>query len=277
MQKWIRAIAWGLLVFLWVSLLTLLTQVGGLIWIICWPLGRRLSRKMKGWPRRMTRMGFMLGVYLLCSLLLLPLLAPLGGRVALPIHPSGKLAPLSYFYPLANRHYVRPALRDLLLRQQARLERSFPGSRMAYMDANFPFVDEFPLLPHRSHDDGRKVDIAFMYKDQDGKYRARRAPTWLGYASFEGPRMGELDQPARCAAQGYWQYGAAGIFTPGASRWELDVPRTKEMIRLLALDQASGKLFLEPHLKQRWGLNLSKIRFHGCPAVRHDDHLHLQL
>ncbi|MFT5619364.1 MAG: hypothetical protein ACI85I_002607, partial [Arenicella sp.] len=41
---------------------------------------------------------------------------------------------------------------------------------------------------------------------------------------------------------------------------------------------AYGKVFIEPHLKTRLGLeNYSKIRFHGCQAVRHDDHIHVQL
>jgi len=38
-----------------------------------------------------------------------------------------------------------------------------------------------------------------------------------------------------------------------------------------------GKVFVEPHLKTRMKLVDSKIRFHGCGAVRHDDHIHIQL
>ena len=38
-----------------------------------------------------------------------------------------------------------------------------------------------------------------------------------------------------------------------------------------------GKVFIEPHLKDRMKLTNSKIRFHGCGAVRHDDHIHIQL
>lgn len=41
---------------------------------------------------------------------------------------------------------------------------------------------------------------------------------------------------------------------------------------------AVRKIFLEPHLKTRLKLSkYSKIRFHGCHSVRHDDHIHLQL
>ena len=37
------------------------------------------------------------------------------------------------------------------------------------------------------------------------------------------------------------------------------------------------KIFIEPHLKQRLGIKNQKVRFHGCGAVRHDDHIHLQI
>ena len=43
-------------------------------------------------------------------------------------------------------------------------------------------------------------------------------------------------------------------------------------------NKAIKKIFIEPHLKTRWGLkNYQKIRYHGCHAVRHDDHIHVQL
>ena len=38
-----------------------------------------------------------------------------------------------------------------------------------------------------------------------------------------------------------------------------------------------SKIFIEPHLKKRMNLKNPKIRFHGCRAVRHDDHIHLQI
>lgn len=50
------------------------------------------------------------------------------------------------------------------------------------------------------------------------------------------------------------------------------------LVAAFARRRAIGKLFLEPHLKSRWRLGAyDKIRFHGCKAVRHDDHLHIQL
>ena len=52
---------------------------------------------------------------------------------------------------------------------------------------------------------------------------------------------------------------------------------TKYLIQQIANDKAVQKIFIEPHLKQRFGLRNGKIRFHGCHAVRHDDHIHVQI
>lgn len=49
------------------------------------------------------------------------------------------------------------------------------------------------------------------------------------------------------------------------------------VISLFAERPVIGKLFIEPHLKTRLKLTSNKIRFHGCQAVRHDDHMHVQM
>ena len=60
--------------------------------------------------------------------------------------------------------------------------------------------------------------------------------------------------------------------------FSFDEERSKEMIRLFAQEKEVQKIFLEPHLKSRLGLNeFEKIRFQGCKAARHDDHIHVQL
>ncbi|SEP44641.1 hypothetical protein [Niastella yeongjuensis] len=53
--------------------------------------------------------------------------------------------------------------------------------------------------------------------------------------------------------------------------------KTKCLVELFCQDNRIGKVFIEPHLKLRLQLTNSKIRFHGCQAVRHDDHIHVQL
>jgi murein endopeptidase len=57
-----------------------------------------------------------------------------------------------------------------------------------------------------------------------------------------------------------------------------DAKATKELILAFSKNPNIKKIFIEPHLKQRLGLQKEKkIRFHGCGAVRHDDHIHVQL
>ncbi len=60
------------------------------------------------------------------------------------------------------------------------------------------------------------------------------------------------------------------------------------IVFLTVLTQIGGVVYLlpmltyrfvdrKPHLKTRLKLSSAKIRFHGCQAVRHDDHIHVQL
>ena len=81
----------------------------------------------------------------------------------------------------------------------------YSGTELRYLDANYPFFDGFPLLPHRSHDYGEKLDISFLYVNKAGE-RVIRSPGFLGYGHVEPPADGEFDQPAKCADGGYWQY-----------------------------------------------------------------------
>ena len=65
-----------------------------------------------------------------------------------------------------------------------------------------------------------------------------------------------------------------------ANDLELDADRTGYALRWLASSGAQdgvGKVFVEPHLAQRLNVSGSVIRFQGCRAARHDDHIHVQL
>ncbi|MEP4534121.1 MAG: hypothetical protein ABJ004_13610 [Cyclobacteriaceae bacterium] len=159
-----------------------------------------------------------------------------------------------------------------------RLEEKYEGTSTNYLDANFPFANGFPLFPHLSHNDGRKLDLAFFYKRAN--QRTNKAPSFIGYGIYEDPTKGESDYPTDCKQRGYWQYGLLSSVVPqwNKDNYQLDVERTRELIRLLAIDERTSKIFIEPHLKQRWKLNkYDNIRFHGCQAVRHDDHIHTQI
>ena len=140
-----------------VAILTVITQVGGLIWIVSLVFSKKMN-----WKKRYS---FPI-IYLLFNLILIPIIAPFFGRVQLPVFVSN-IQPQNYFYPLAFRNYVTPELRKQLIDASEDLARQ--GIEIDYLDANFPFWDGFPLLPHKSHNDGKKLDVAFQYIDKTTK------------------------------------------------------------------------------------------------------------
>jgi len=256
-----------------VILLTVLSQIGGLIYLLCLPIRKRFKSFMNWF-------GVVAMVYLVFALLIVPMVAPFFGREALPIKKSGDLRPHSWTTCLLNRHYVRPSLRKAVNRIQASYEQEIPGVQIVYLDANFPFLKGFPLLPHLSHNDGKKLDIAFIYKLKGtDKTIAGGAATLTGYGDCDFPKGKEMNQPARCLNAGNWFYDITRRFA-FRSRSEsvvVDDWRSGRLVKHITQDASIGKVFLEPHLVKRWGLSGGKIRFHGCHSVRHDDHIHLQL
>jgi hypothetical protein len=145
-----------------------------------------------------------------------------------------------------------------------------------FLDAGFPFMDGFPIFPHLGHRDGRKIDLCFQYLDnKSGKYSAG-APSVLGYGVYEKPLPNEVDQINQCVKAGYWQYDPTRYwFTSSNTKKKFSAELTKDLIESLISSNAK-KIFIEPYLKQRLSLTQSEIRFHGCRAVRHDDHLHVE-
>lgn len=256
-----------------VLLLTILTQVGGLIYLVCLLFYKRLSSYWNWF-------AVFLCVYLVTAILLLPAIAPMFGREALPIRKTGDLRPHTWWTCVLNRHYVTPSLRKSVDRIQAAYQQEIPDVPIVYLDANFPFFNGFPLLPHLSHDDGRKLDLAFIYK-QKGSNRIipSGAATLTGYGDCDLPKKGEKDQPARCLKAGHWIYDITRrlAFRSRPSSIVVDDWRTGRLVKHIADDVKIGKLFLEPHLVNRWGVAGGKVRFQGCHAVRHDDHIHIQL
>ena len=131
-----------------IVLLTALTQVGGIVWLVSLAISQLIKRKF----RFKTFLIFTL-LYSLTTFILVPLLAPLFGRE--PIVNTGQVRPTNYLTIVLNRNYVRPALNDVLRKTTADLQGS--GITINYLDANFPFLNGFPLLPHLSHNDGKKL------------------------------------------------------------------------------------------------------------------------
>jgi len=220
-------------------------------------------------------LGF-LGLYLLSTFILVPLLAPYFGREKIKTNEHIKVH--MFLSQLSNRNYVVPKMNDVLDKVSFNLQKSHPDVVIHCLDANFPFWDGFPLLPHLSHNDGKKLDISLVYKDETGK-TVNRKPSRSGYGVFEEPRQSEYNQIAVCLDKGYWQYDYPKYVTLGTPHKDLSMSlnATRNLVSQILKREEISKVFIEPHLRSRMNLTHPKLRYHGCKAVRHDDHIHFQL
>jgi len=127
--------------------------------------------------------------YCAITLLLVPLLAAVFGRVPMPSFATKEtpVAPRSILYCLLNRHYVKPQVREVVIRVSREMAKKYPGSEVTYLDGGFPYGPLFPMLPHLSHADGRKIDLSFCY-EKGGKYTLSPSP--IGYWVYESPKRG---------------------------------------------------------------------------------------
>lgn len=252
-----------------VVLLTVLTQVGGIVWLVSLVVSRLIRRKVKF----KTLLVFLL-LYGITTFLLVPMIAPSFGRER--IVNTAQVQPANYLTTVLNRNYVHPALNEVLRTTSTDLDGS--GLTINYLDANFPFFNGFPLLPHLSHNDGKKLDLSLVFAEPDGTFSSRQQ-SLLGYGSFVGPNPGERDQITHCLNAGHRQYDFTKYLSPVGINQDLTFSEkgTRLLIQSVLRNKAVGKIFIEPHLKQRLRLTSSKVRFHGCQAVRHDDHIHVQL
>ena len=235
--------------------LTALTQTGGIAWLLS--LGFR-------W--RIAAFALLYAALLGLS----QLAAPWFGRVPLGCSQDGPLQMQSWFYCLTNRNYVTPALARTAEDLAQHMEARFPGTTTLVLDGSFPFLDGFPLLPHLSHDDGRKLDIAFYYMDAGGRYLPGMTRSPLGYFAFE-------DGPTDCPAAWPTLRWNLGWLQPMLREARPEPARMSAALRWLAADPRVEKIFIEPHLRKALGLSSEKFRFQGCRAARHDDHLHFQI
>lgn len=239
---------------IWVVVLTTLTQLGGLAW-----LGALFFRR---------RLVAFVAFYAVLSVGAI-FVAPLFGRVPLPCLGDGSLRAQSVAYCVLNRNYVVPTVREVAADLASEMARSFPGTETLYLDAEFPFVDGFPLLPHLSHTDGRKLDLALFYRDgQTYLPGVTRSP--IGYFAFE---PGSTD----CSDQWPTLRWNLDWLQPLMRPLDLDEDRMRHALQWLADKPVVSRVFLEPHLVGRLGVHAAKIRFQGCRAARHDDHLHFEV
>ncbi len=254
-----------------VIILTLLTQIGGFVYLLI-ELG--IKRTIKNY--RIIKIGTFTVTYLIVTFMVVPYLAPIFGREK--IKNNDYLEACTFFTIVCNRNYVTTELNTSLQNIAKTINKKHNNIKVIYLDGNFPFMDGFPLPPHLSHNDGKKIDISFIYTDKS-KNTTNEKPALLGYGIYEYPNQGEYDQIKVCKKKGYWQYDFAKFLTFGITNNQLKLSEkaTKDLLLAIVNERKVGKVFIEPHLKNRLGVQSNKIRFHGCQAVRHDDHIHLQL
>ncbi|TCL95898.1 hypothetical protein C8J38_101247 [Rhizobium sp. PP-WC-2G-219] len=266
------------MIFLWrfllVLILTALTQIGGLAYLVSLGLVR-----LAGWRKGVATFFVFLVVYAGATVLTQSI-APVFGRVPLSCGQADMpLAVRSPLFCALNRNYVTPAMKTAAIALARHMEMTYPGTVTLALDANFPFLSGFPLLPHLSHNDGRKLDVAFYYRAPDGEPLNGVTRSPLGYFAFEQPQPGDV-------------LPCAGRHDLLSFRWDLDV--LQPMFKRLPLDEARTagavswlstrgqdlgveKIFIEPHLARTLGVENEIVRFQGCRAARHDDHIHFQV
>lgn len=258
-----------------VAFLTILTQIGGLVW-----LAALVFRRILPAGRRAVFLLLLIVLYAAATLLTREL-APLAGRVALPCFPASNasLVVRSPLFCALNRNYVTPELAEAAQAYADHMARTFPGTRTLALDANFPFVTGFPLIPHLSHDDGRKLDLALYYQDDAGNFRNGETRSPVGYFAFQ---QSVADAPQLCAGRQdrlslRWDMNwLQGAFPD----WRIEPQRMREALRWLTNEgqgHGVGKIFIEPHIPASLGIASDALRFQGCRAARHDDHIHIQL
>jgi hypothetical protein len=93
----------------------------------------------------------------------------------------------------------------------------------------------------------------------------------VGYWAFE--RVGGEQCPPRWPTL---RWGMAWLQPLWPDR-PIDSARTAALAQALLDDPRVGRMFLEPPLARALGLAAPTLRFQGCRAARHDDHIHIQL
>ncbi|MEO1652207.1 MAG: hypothetical protein AAFU64_01575, partial [Bacteroidota bacterium] len=248
--------------------LTLISQLGGVIYLIYLIIRNVLFKNFQGSSyRRLKKTGLLLSVYLLFTQLLIPPLARINHRVPLPLWASEEV-PLQAahpFYYFFMRNYIRPKLKEALIEIAHKMRAQYPGCTLTYLDGSFPFWNGYPLLPHLSHDDGRKLDLNFLYVDPTTNALISGPPNLLGYGWYENPALGEINYPDYCRQLGNWQYGLVKYIGRRLHPGEIKFSQShnQKLLRELIQDPRIQVIFIEPHLKSRLGLDgMPKLYYH---------------
>ena len=266
------------------ALLTLLSQIGGLVLLVCLPVFNFINEKVKEKiGRNVLKISTFCLFYALTTFFIVPPLAASFGRVRMPYSDENpNLKPHNFYSVLLNRNYVTPQLRAVTEGVAAKMTLKYGDTCvLAYLECNFPFIDGYQLYPHLSHNDGQKIDLSFQYLDAATKQPTSERPSWLGYGVCEEPKAGEENQPEMCYERGEWQYNFMRKYIIPQWRKQdfvFNANQTHDLIRFFLADNHVNFVLIEPHLKKRLGFEtVPKVRRPPCEAVRHDDHIHVAI
>ena len=189
-------------------------------------------------------------VYLVGIIVIVPPIAKMNNRVAMPVFKVKKthVGCHTLFTALANRHYVRPELKQLVLDASQEVNQKYPGVKVEYLDGSFPLFKEWRMLPHLKHDDGTKLDISFIRsKSRSGKY-SNRYFSFFGYGFSEPPKSTEENFPAKCKALGKWQYNIIEKVVPDQHWRELTFPTAENafLVKGGLMDKLVAGIFYIP-------------------------------
>lgn len=263
----------GALVLILIAVvLALLNPVVGVCLWLSTPLLARLTSRLGRYSFIVAVAAFAV-IYLLITFAVVPQLAQFSGRVPLPCRASDRLplGPARLGYCLLGRNYIQSEAAGVV-EALAREIGSKSGGITAYLDAGLPFGG-LPLLPHLSHHDGRKLDVAFRYRSRATGLPAESSGSPIGYWVYEQPQPGE---PRPCDGREGWLRWDLEWLQWLGDRHELDEAATRDVILAFADRPEVEKILLEPHLRERLRITSPKVRFQGCAAARHDDHFHVQ-
>ena len=295
------------------AILTILSQVGGIILLLWLLLYQFFKKRLKNtWVRRGVHVVGFVVFYLFFMFIIIPPLARIQDRVPLPMSKSGALVPVTYWTAIFGRNYIKSEGRDKLETIAEAFVKKHPELKVKYMDCNYPFrfigSDEihkntgFPILeglfPHFTHL-GDKADIALIYNDEEGN-PSNLTPTAIGYGSSVEPNKDEpgyVGPNCPCRTKTLNQKkGKDGVpcvcdntltlgFIRMYSFMYRNVPQN-ENIKLDTLNSASlikmftpydSGIILEAHLRKRLKVLQTSFGNHSCKTVRHDDHFHVRM
>ena len=253
---------------IWTLALTVFTQVGG---VFLWPFWSKvysLSAKDRWIVRTAKRFWSLFFIYFALSMIVLPFVAEKTGRKRLPLYANKDLplGPQSFLFPMLNRTYVQKHAYDTFIRSVKRAAQQEPDMVVRYLDAGFPFP-YLPLLPHLSHVDGQKIDVAFQFKQGEDYVDKTRSPIgYWGYAK---------ETKSRCTNENTWLRWDFDWMQPHLPNLSLDVRKNRILFKALAKERQVCGILLEPTLHKL--LHAPKLQSNSCSVARHDDHFHVTI